>query len=309
MLDAPGRRRGAWYTGARRASGCWARLSHRCGGDARIWGCPVHAACERVCGSGGGTCTGAAAAHGRGDRGCSGAAVSHRFRRVGQGGMRRRPPHVGASVAPVHLGPRRSRVRSASPGHRAGPSWGRSRSPAGGANRLRRGVKPSNLGAGRWRIARTAPAALLRGRARRASRRSPVGSRSTPRARARGWPAGGSHPGCTMAAAGGSGWRRGRREVPMAPVVHAPATRGGWGSDIGYALNWQSSITASWSPGVVGILEICMTANLGIASGESVKTAFQLGISAVKLHGLPDDNVPRLHVRVGVSEDEVLCGE
>lgn len=48
---------------------------------------------------------------------------------------------------------------------------------------------------------------------------------------------------------------------------------------------------------------------LGIASGESVKTAFQLGISAVKLHGLPDDNVPRLYVRVGVSEDEVLCGE
>ncbi len=34
----PGRRRIARYTGARRAPGCWARLSHRCGGPPRIWG-------------------------------------------------------------------------------------------------------------------------------------------------------------------------------------------------------------------------------------------------------------------------------
>lgn len=47
---------------------------------------------------------------------------------------------------------------------------------------------------------------------------------------------------------------------------------------------------------------------LGIASGESVDTAFRLGISAVKLHGLPDDHVPRIYVRTGASADEVLCG-
>lgn len=45
---------------------------------------------------------------------------------------------------------------------------------------------------------------------------------------------------------------------------------------------------------------------LGIASGQSIDTSFQLGISAVKLHGLPDDQAPRLCVRVGASAEEVL---
>lgn len=45
---------------------------------------------------------------------------------------------------------------------------------------------------------------------------------------------------------------------------------------------------------------------LGIASGESVNTSFCLGVSGVKLHGLPDEHVPRLYVRYGASADEVL---
>lgn len=45
---------------------------------------------------------------------------------------------------------------------------------------------------------------------------------------------------------------------------------------------------------------------LGISSGMSVHVAFQMGISAVKLHGLPDSDVPQLYVRPGVSADEVL---
>lgn len=47
---------------------------------------------------------------------------------------------------------------------------------------------------------------------------------------------------------------------------------------------------------------------LGLASAVSVGTAFQLGISSVKLHGLPGDDVPVLHVRSGASADEVLVG-
>lgn len=45
---------------------------------------------------------------------------------------------------------------------------------------------------------------------------------------------------------------------------------------------------------------------LGIASAQSIGTAFQMGISSVKLHGLPDDHVPRLYVRPGTSADEIL---
>lgn len=45
---------------------------------------------------------------------------------------------------------------------------------------------------------------------------------------------------------------------------------------------------------------------LGLASGESVATSFEMGISAVKLHGLPDADVPSLHVRPGASADDVL---
>lgn len=45
---------------------------------------------------------------------------------------------------------------------------------------------------------------------------------------------------------------------------------------------------------------------LGIASGQSVNTAFQMGIGAVMLHGLPDAHVPRLYLRKGVSADEVM---
>ena len=54
----------------------------------------------------------------------------------------------------------------------------------------------------------------------------------------------------------------------------------------------------------------CFSAELylGIASGVSVRTAFQMGIGAVKLRGLPDDHVPRLYLRAGVSGDEVLVG-
>lgn len=48
---------------------------------------------------------------------------------------------------------------------------------------------------------------------------------------------------------------------------------------------------------------------LGLASGVSVGTAFQLGISSVKLHGLPGDDVPKLLVRPGASDDEVLVGQ
>lgn len=45
---------------------------------------------------------------------------------------------------------------------------------------------------------------------------------------------------------------------------------------------------------------------LGIASARSIDTAFNMGISSVKLHGLPDDHVPRLYVRPEASADEVL---
>lgn len=45
---------------------------------------------------------------------------------------------------------------------------------------------------------------------------------------------------------------------------------------------------------------------LGIASSQAISTAFQMGISSVKLHGLPDDHVPRLYVRPNASENEVL---
>lgn len=110
-------------------------------------GGPVQAACEGVCGSGGGTCTDAAVVHESGARECSGATVSHSSRRAGQGAMRTPPQHVGAPDAPVHLSPRRSQGRSASPGHRSGPSWRRRRSPASDAERLRPGPNPDKLGA------------------------------------------------------------------------------------------------------------------------------------------------------------------
>lgn len=45
---------------------------------------------------------------------------------------------------------------------------------------------------------------------------------------------------------------------------------------------------------------------LGIASSQSIDTAFKMGISSIKLHGLPDDHVPQLHVRPGASASEVL---
>lgn len=48
---------------------------------------------------------------------------------------------------------------------------------------------------------------------------------------------------------------------------------------------------------------------LGIASARAIDTAFNMGISSVKLHGLPDDHVPRLYVRPGASADEVLVRE
>lgn len=143
----PGRRRIARYAGARRVPGCWARLSHRCGGPPPDLGEPVQAACEGVCGSGGGSCTDAAVVHESGARECSGATVSHSSRRVGQGAVRTPPQHVGAPDAPVHLAPRRSQGRSASPSHRSGPSWRRRRPPAGDAERLRPGPNPDKLGA------------------------------------------------------------------------------------------------------------------------------------------------------------------
>lgn len=48
---------------------------------------------------------------------------------------------------------------------------------------------------------------------------------------------------------------------------------------------------------------------LGIASGESVNKAFELGISAIKVNALPDDRVPILKVRPGASSEDVLCSE
>lgn len=47
---------------------------------------------------------------------------------------------------------------------------------------------------------------------------------------------------------------------------------------------------------------------LGLASAVSIRTAFELGINSVKLHGLPGDNVPILRVRDGSSADDVLVG-
>lgn len=45
---------------------------------------------------------------------------------------------------------------------------------------------------------------------------------------------------------------------------------------------------------------------LGLASGESVRTAFQLGINSVMLHELPGEDVPELLVRSGASAEEIL---
>jgi hypothetical protein len=45
---------------------------------------------------------------------------------------------------------------------------------------------------------------------------------------------------------------------------------------------------------------------LGIAYGRSVRTAFDLGISSLMVHGIPEDQTPRLLVREGADAGAIL---